>query len=382
MIRMLTAYTEEVLDTEAAGTQILAQLDLSRNLARHAVGIISCMTEFVQTGVVKALCDRLPFDVVGCTTMGTTVQGVIRPVVLTLTVLTSEEVAFAAGITDSLEGDLAPVEALYEELLKALPEKPSLLIPFAPFMFIGGDEFVEKLDDLSGGLPLFGMLAIAQNLHEGNIYTCYNGTCKTKALGLLALSGPIDPLFLVSAIPQDRIIGPQALVTEADKNVLHRVNDIRALEYLRSFGLAESGEIEGIETMPLVLELQDGSRVARACISITPEGSVVCGGDVPVGVGLSIATIDFDDVIESTGLLIQEALRKAQGRSLFMISCAARNWALGTDLYAEMEHVTARIQGSMPYHFSYSGGEICPIPDRNGTPVNRFHNDALIVCIL
>jgi hypothetical protein len=42
MILMLTAYTE------AAMTLILAQLDLSRNLARHAVGILSYITECVQ----------------------------------------------------------------------------------------------------------------------------------------------------------------------------------------------------------------------------------------------------------------------------------------------------------------------------------------------
>ncbi|MDR0723391.1 MAG: FIST C-terminal domain-containing protein [Treponema sp.] len=379
---MLTAYTEELLDAEAAGTGILAQLDLSQNLAAHAVGIICCTTEFVETGMVKALCDQLPFDVVGCTTMGTTVQGVLRPLVLTLTVLTSEDVAFAAGITGPLEGDLASVDTLYEELLKVLPEKPSLLMPFVPLLFIGGDEFVEKLDTLSGGLPLFGMLAIAQNPQVQRNYTLYNGTCKTNALGLLAFSGPVDPLFLVSSIPQEYIISLPAVVTAADKNVLHRVNDMSALEYLSSFGIAENGTIEGSETMPLVLELSDGSRVARACISITPEGSVVCSGEVPVGVGLSIASIDFDYVIKSIAAVTQKAVQQAQGRNIFMISCGARNFALGPDPYAEMEKAAACIQGSRPYHFSYSGGEICPIPDRRGKLVNQFHNDALIVCIL
>jgi hypothetical protein len=379
---MLTAYTEEVVDIEAGCAAILAQLDLRRNMASHAVGILLCMSEFVETGMVKALCDRLPFDVVGCTTMGSTVQGVIRPLVLTLTVLTSEDVAFAAGMSGPLEGDLAPVDALYEALCRALPEKPSLLMPFAPFMFISGDAFVEKLDALSGGLPLFGMLAITQNLDMRGIYTLYNGNCEPHALGLLALSGPVAPGFLVSSIPKERIISPQAWVSAADKNVLHRVNGVSALEYLRSFGIAQGGELEGSETMPLVLELSDGTRVARACISITPEGSIVCGGEVPVGVGISIATIDVEDVLASAGQVSREAVRKAQGRNLFMISCAARNWALGTEVYAEMEQVVDGIPGSTAYLFSYSGGELCPIPDRTGKLVNRFHNDTLIVCIL
>jgi hypothetical protein len=100
MIRMLTAYTEELLDTEAACTSMLAQL----NLARHVVRILFCMTEFVETGMVKALCNRLPFDVVGCTTMGTTVQGVISPLMLTLTVLTSEDVFLSRELPVSLMG--------------------------------------------------------------------------------------------------------------------------------------------------------------------------------------------------------------------------------------------------------------------------------------
>ncbi|MHB9293013.1 hypothetical protein Holit_02130 [Hollandina sp. SP2] len=101
-----------------------------------------------------------------------------------------------------------------------------------------------------------------------------------------------------------------------------------------------------------------------------------------MGVGISITSIDFDDVIKSAVAVTQKAVQKDQGRNIFMVSSAARNWALGTDLYAEMEKVMACIQGSRSYHFSYAGGEICPIQDPSGKLINQFYNDVLIVCIL
>ena len=79
MIKMLTAFTEEADDVEFAVSEILEQLNLDGLLA-GSVGIIHCHADFIDGGVVAALGERLPFDVVGCSTSSGSSSGNISPI--------------------------------------------------------------------------------------------------------------------------------------------------------------------------------------------------------------------------------------------------------------------------------------------------------------
>ncbi|MDR2738996.1 MAG: hypothetical protein LBB68_04085 [Treponema sp.] len=70
MIKVLNACTAEIDDVDLAVSEILEQLDVPGNLRNNSIGIIACYYEFIETGVVAEICKRLPFDVVGCTTLG------------------------------------------------------------------------------------------------------------------------------------------------------------------------------------------------------------------------------------------------------------------------------------------------------------------------
>ena len=65
MIKTLIAYTTEVDDEDDAVAEILEQLDMGSNLLKHAVGIMTCHLDFMEGGIVKALCKALPFEVAG-----------------------------------------------------------------------------------------------------------------------------------------------------------------------------------------------------------------------------------------------------------------------------------------------------------------------------
>ena len=66
-MQAFTASTFEIDDVQAAVAEILEQLQ--SRLCQNSVGIISCYAEFIDSGVVEALCNQLPFDVVGITTI-------------------------------------------------------------------------------------------------------------------------------------------------------------------------------------------------------------------------------------------------------------------------------------------------------------------------
>ena len=164
MIRALTACTENIDDPEAAAAEIKTQLAKGEGLLKNSVGIIACHYEFVLSGTVKALCEGLPFEVAGTISSA---QGVYDAagkaqgtLFLTLLVLTSNDVSFKTGITDSLKSEPGKqIEECYRSL--SAGRRPSLIFAFAPFMVENsGDEYVNVLSRVSEWVPCFGTLAV------------------------------------------------------------------------------------------------------------------------------------------------------------------------------------------------------------------------------
>jgi hypothetical protein len=385
MIRMFTAFTEEIDDVETAVSEVLNQLDMEGGLMSNSVGILHCSCDFDESDVVRELCGRLPFDVVGCTSMSVQVPGVKSQLALTVTVLTSDNVRFVSGVSSPVSDDLnGPVIELYGRVIGSLQEKPALIMPFIPFMTnIGGDEFIEKINELSEHkIPAFGTVSISNEQDFSRTYTIHNGEFYPASLVLLGFAGDVNPMFVSATVPEDKILKQKAIVTEVSKNILKTVNGMTALSYLESLGLAKDGNISGFESMPFVIKLNDGSFLTRACISATPEGALVLCGSLPVDSTLAVATMGAEDVITSTGEKIREAMADIRGRSMLMYSCVARSWMLGTKVMAEHDEVDECVGDSAAYHFVYSGGEIFPAFLKDGSISNQLQNDSMIICVL
>jgi hypothetical protein len=385
MIKMLTAFTEEIDDTEAAISDILGQLDLDNNLLANSAGILHCSCDFDESAVIRELCARLPFDVVGCTSVSVQVTGMMSQIALTLSVLTSDEVRFVSGVSGPIADDMVgPVTELYEKVMGGLTEKPAMIMPFIPFMTdIGGDEFIEELDRLSRNkVPAFGTLAISIEEDFSRAYTIYNGELHTNSLVLLGLIGSVEPLFFSASVAEKNILKQKAVVTGVRKNMLYTVNNMPALEYLESIGLAQGGKISTFESMPFVVSMPDGSMLTRAYIASTPDGAIIMCGSIPAGSTLAVATMGAGDVVSSTAEKVKETLDGSGGRNILIYSCAARNWALGTKVMAEHEAVDQCIGDTVPFQFAYSGGEIFPEFFEDGHISNHLQNDTIILCVL
>ena len=93
--------TAEVDEYDEAIDEIKSRIDLS-TLKKHTGGIIFCHGDFIESGMVEALCAALPFPVIGMTSLATANPSTYSQFDLNLTVLTSDEVSFAVGITGSM----------------------------------------------------------------------------------------------------------------------------------------------------------------------------------------------------------------------------------------------------------------------------------------
>jgi small ligand-binding sensory domain FIST len=370
--------------------EILKQLNLEERLLRNSVGILTFHPEFLETGVVKAVSEALPFDSVGGMTNNAAVPGVTgewEEPVLAVTVLTSDDVLFRAGVSDAIENDpQAPTRELYSRLAPPSAGKPSLLLMFAPVLDkIGGDDFIEALDASSGGTPVFGTLVSSYHqLEIEGLAVCWNGCCHTNALVLVAMFGDVEPKFVMSFIPDERLLRPRSIITMAERNQIQEINGLVPVKYLEAIGLVENNSTATVDmgTFPVVLTLGDGSRVVRSVYRATEEGYALSFGTIPQGARIGFSDVDGDFVLQSAKETTARIAAAAGARSALIFSCIGRQWPLGARMYMEIKELAESLNDSLVYHFAYSQGEICPVRNQNGQLVNRFHNFSIIACLL
>lgn len=385
MISMLTAHTAEVDDAELAVAEILGQLDLANGLRRHSVGILNCYPDFLESGVLTALCERLPFDVVGVTTLGTATKDAADLLLLTLCVLTSDDVSFAAVCSEPLvEDHREKIQTAYDNAAAALPGPPSLVLAYVPMMaHVGGENIAFRIDAAAKGVPVFGTVACDNNFDSRNAHTIYNGTHHKDRLAMVLLAGPVRPRFFLGSLPLNNVQKHQAVITSSEGNILREVNNLPVAEYLRTMGLVPNDILESSKSMPIVVDYRDGTPPAiRGFYTFTPEGCAICGGEMPENATFALSTMDSADVLRSTGELMDAILRFPGNGGMLLFSCLVRSFALDADPLAEMAVVSERTGGIFPYQLCYAGGEICPVYDKEGGLANRFHNFSFIGCML
>jgi hypothetical protein len=160
------------------------------------------------------------------------------------------------------------------------------------------------------------------------------------------------------------------------------VNNLTLPDYFETIGLDRNLNSWQSISFPFVIDYNDGTKpVARAILTITPEGYAVCGGFMPEGSTLSLGGIDYPSVI-STNTETVNTLMKKEGSCLLLFSCQTRYLVLGAHTTAELENVQKLTAGKRPFLLANSGGEICPMYTETGSTINRFHNCTLVACLL
>ena len=106
----------------------------------------------------------------------------------------------------------------------------------------------------------------------------------------------------------------------------------------------------------------------------------MCGGLMPRNATLSIGSLDYLDVVNSTKKVVADACSSKDASLMLVFSCICRGWALGTDMLAELDCV--QNAAPLPYIMFYAGGEVCPVYNAQGDLFNRFHNYTCIICTI
>ncbi|MDR0858800.1 MAG: FIST C-terminal domain-containing protein [Oscillospiraceae bacterium] len=386
MVKMMTAYTTELDETNDAISEILSQIDKSA-LLKNSVGIITCHFDFIDSGLLEALHTELAFDIIGMTTMASANVNGSGMFGLSLSVLTSDDVFFAAGMSETLEVDnyRELLTETFNETVAKLPCPPKFMITFSPYhRELRGNTLPKALNEISDGLPIWGSFATNTDISYDDCCTILNDATEAASLAMLLIGGAVEPEFVNVSIPAQNINNNRAVITESDGDILKKVNDLPVLEYLGSIGVTVMKDAS--TTVPFMVYYEGSAKpVALGVFAINDDNTLLCGGEMPVGAQISIGEINHDSIIKS----LEDSLRLIQeiGKShnaVLMLPCVTRYVMLSPKKEIELELITETMKKSpeLPYSLGYSGGEICPVRDDSGKYINRFHNYTFSACII
>ena len=384
-MKLLNAWTMELDEPETAVSEILDQLDLKKNAMEHSAGFITCSYDFVESGIVKAVCESLPFDVVGCTTLTNANNKEDGTMLFCLTVLTADDCRFSAAVTGSLPEDLEEtIASAAQKAQDGLDHKAKMALAFLPMFGVGGEVMLIALDKALEGTPIFGTVACDfDTANYSNSYVIFNGECFRECLSFLLISGNITPRFVMASTSEQNLRKQQAVITSSKECLLKEVNNMAAKDYFESIGLIAGNGIEGMSSIPFVVDYGDGTQpAARAIYGLNDDGSAVCGGIMPEGGTLYIGRMDVEDILLTAANSAKELLGTGSVSGIIMFPCLGRNMVLAVDPFAEIDAVKNTIGDRLPWHLAYSGGECCPVCDKDGRMANRFHNFTFIGCAI
>jgi len=387
MLRIFEAFTTEVDDEEIAVEEIKSQLEDKGGFLKNSVGVIACHYEFVMSGIAQAVCKALPFDIVGTISSPVSTGTKVDALLLSIMFFSSDDVEFEVLLTPPLnENPCATIAETYKTSTAKRPEKPALILSFAPFMPLNsGDEYVSTISEVSGGVPCFGTLAVDDTMDFSNCYSLYNGEEHTDKMCLVLFYGDIKPKFYFANISEDKILDKSAIITKSEGHVIKELNGRPVMEYFKDIGLGKASETQyAMASLPFLVDYNDGTPpVSKIFIRLTEEGYALCAGAVPEGSKLYVAPSDKSDVLFTTDETVDQVLNDIEGASgLLIYSCIARYLILGANQFDEIKHVNNKLGGKIPFMMAYSGGEICPTLVSDGKTTNRFHNNALVACLI
>jgi hypothetical protein len=391
MTEFRTAHTCNIDYPETGIAEILEQLNPDTFL-KNSAAIITANKDFFTGDFVPELCDALAMPVIGHTTLSSFSTGapIDKQYVLNVIVITSDELEFVTARTKG-EFSTAPKRRI-QTMVADFVEKCGGKEPTAIFATetlennIGNDILTKYISEEFKTANLFGAVAIHLDddvsSSRETIITC-DGKLADDGVALLGIVGDFDCEYLFYALESPDAFNCEAIVTEAEENVIRTINYKSALSFFKDLGVITDENIDYAFSLPIMIDTRDGvDPIARTIAGFTPEGFAITTASISVGSMLSIATISDKYVIE-TMKQAAEYINSITPKAVFFVSCAVRNITLGIDIFAEIEKLKEVINPDIPVFFSYAGGEICPVRNiEEKRYVTRMHNNTLTICIV
>jgi small ligand-binding sensory domain FIST len=286
--------------------------------------------------------------------------------------------AIAVWTASLPEAQLEPFHAVAEPdereiTISGLPElgQPALVVLLADPFTLPVEPLVDYLHGAAGGAPIVGGIATGGGTAGAQALVLDREVLREGAVGL-ALSGvSVRAVVSQGCAP----LGPDAVVTRAERNVVYELAGRPALQRLREIvgelpaedrAAASRSLLAGIVIDENKPEYGRGDFLIRTILGADEEsGAIVLGDVVRVGQTMRLHTRDAASADADLELALQEALGgSGQPAGALLFACNGR----GTAMFSEHSHDARAVAGAIgsgSLAGFFCGGEIGPVGGRS-----------------
>lgn len=395
MLKAASVYTNEIDDVNLACRQLAQQLGEKLALMKNSIGIVQCSPDFIEAGIMEPLYKTLNIPLVGGTTVASAVNGSMDHLQFSILVLTSDDVDFVAAHTgDLLRSCKAKITESLDDTLSKVREQSQLplrlALVFPPIIdAIAGDCYVQAIESVYGDTPIFGALSVDDSLSGfDRSASIYNSEAYRYEMTYVLFFGNVTPRFSLATMPrQSNLLQSDAFITRASGNIAYEINNMRAIDYFESVGIASSGKFkDGAIFIPLLMTLKDDPEeipFVRAMFKAGEDGSVHFRGKIIEGAKFSFGSNFGTDVLSSTSDTVTGITQEKDVNAALLFSCIIRQLVIGIDFMRELALIKDNLASDIPLMASYVGGEISPAKmNKDNKACNRYHNYTFITCLL
>ena len=390
-MKCATLHTHEIDNPDLALSEITKQLSDNLSLAKNTLGIMICHADFIDSGVVKHLCQNLPFEIVGMTTSSLLIKDDIGMGMLSIFIITADDVSFSTVYTEinHQNPDVCITDA-YQKVISKINQEPKLALLFTHFDHrLTGDVFVNTLSTLNPKLPVFGGTAMDDSPTFDRLYTIHNREYSKEKTVMVLCFGNINPRFIIGSLPANNQLH-SGEITKSKGNLVYEIDNQNVMDYFDNIGMGKNN-IEGTDTLfftPFLIhqkkrEDYDNIPVLRGRTGFNEDGAAFFHGLIDEGSSFTIIGNYADDVISVAKKTINDINNTPCINGLIIFSCIARQMmVMSQDPLKELLTIKENINPEIPFFTSYVNGEFCPTSVRNNIPTNRFHNFTMVAMVL
>ncbi|MCL2319228.1 MAG: FIST C-terminal domain-containing protein [Treponema sp.] len=395
------AVTPEIDDLEKAVQELSSKIKGKAALNRSSVGIAYCDADVDVARFGELMHAELGIDIAGLTTTATLERNSgYNDMGIVLCVLTADDVYFSIGCTGELGKESYPdsIRKAFRQARENIREESKLILTLAPYVSdITSENYVEILDEVSNGTPVFGGVATD---HYDLQYqkTFLNGVSFSRGLIFILFAGNIKPVFAMQHHFGAHVV-KKGIITQSSGNQIQKVGKQTFVEFVSSIVPVPDEEVVvyHFQSTPFIVELpgyeKDEQPVIRELCTI--DHKTGAGGfltKMPEGSTIYMNVFQREDLKESCRGALTDIIGKItesrdyQYSLVFISTCNARHLIMGDAKNLESEILSEKFSALPPGLNAigfYGFGEICPTGTRaDGTAKNRFHNVSFAACAI
>lgn len=396
-MKSVALFTDEIDDLDIAIDDLMSQFG-DFKLEAHSAGLLFAHPDTDLEELAGRLQDELGVPIIGTTAVAMFTMEGFRNEGISLHIFTSGDCIFHTGCTNELTAANARAEitALYGSLTAGVDDDDvKLVLAYGnPTLDMMGEDFVDTLDELCHGAPIYGGLSSDSFVMDECRVVC-GRRVMNHALALMVITGKVQEIIQYG-FNVESTLDYEGVVTEVQGNMVMKLDDMPLAEAIAKAGISINADVNVCDYVSTPFRIryrtEDGGEIElmRQLAFVDKEtGGGLFLGKVPLGANVQIGIISKEDIHASVEEVAVRALAEVKERhgydfsTLLITSCASRLMSYANDIELEAQGYVHMIPECMSMSGFYSFGEICPSRAAGSSrDRNTFHNTTFTMLVM